>query len=126
MRKILLLTAMFMAMSVWSKDFNCTVKEVFTVNPSGELQEGYVLPYKGMTFIADEESGNISGLVMNNISSQLCKPQVLSKGTSNDSFKLITNCGYGTTAEYLTIKTWSNNEFLAIANTNVVLTGSCK
>ena len=126
MKKLLLITAMFMATSVWSKDFNCTVKEVFTVNPSGELQEGYVLPYKGMMFIADEESGNISGLVMNNISSQLCKPQVLSKGTSNDSFKLITNCGYGTTAEYLTIKTWSNYEFLAIANTNVVLTGSCK
>jgi hypothetical protein len=126
MKKLMLITAMFMAMSVWSKDFNCTVNEVFTVNPSGELQEGYILPYKGMTFIADEESGNISGLVMNNISSQLCKPQVLSKGTSNDSFKLITNCGYGNTTEYLTIKTWSNNEFLAIANTDVVLTGSCK
>ena len=126
MKKVMLITAMFMAMSVWSKDYNCTVKEAFTLNPSGELQEGYILPYKGMMFIADEESGNISGLVMDNVSSRFCKPQVLSKGTSNDSFKLLTNCGYGNTAEYLTIKTWSNNEFLAIANNDVVLTGSCK
>ncbi len=123
---IITLLTLFMSMVAWSSNLNCTVKEVYTINPNGELKEGGYFPVQGQSFVVDVESGNIKGSVMDNMSSGLCDHLVLSKGTSENSFKLITNCGGGTQAEYLAIKTWSNNEFLAIATSNVVLTGSCK
>ena len=111
---------------VWAENVTCTVKGAFTVNENGELQEGGYFPVKNLTFKVDTSSGNITGLGLDNMKSPLCRHQVLSEGTSDTSFKVFTNCGFGSQVEYLTIKTFSNNEFLAIATSNAVLTGSCK
>ena len=125
MKKIILIASLLMTSGLWAENVTCTVKGAFTVNENGELQHGGYFPVENMTFKVDTSSGNITGSVLDNMKSPLCGHQVFSKGTSDTSFKVFTNCGLGTQVEYLTIKTWKNNEFLAIGFSNVVLTGSC-
>ena len=114
MKQIILIASLLMAGGLWAENVTCTVKGAFTVNENGELQEGGYFPVKNLTFKVDTSSGNITGLVLDNMKSPLCRHQVLSEGTSDTSFKVFTNCGFGSQVEYLTINTFRNLSLIHI------------
>tara|TARA_B100002003_G_scaffold13903_1_gene11695 strand:+ start:209 stop:592 length:384 start_codon:yes stop_codon:yes gene_type:complete len=127
MKKILLCSILLLISSnSFAENLTCTVKSVLKADTNGAVTKQGTLPYEGKKFFVNTSSGQISGLVMDNVSSPLCNHQILSEGTTDNSLKIFTNCGDGSQVEYLNIATWSNKEFVAIATSNTVITGSCK
>ena len=115
----------FVNSHVYADIMTCTVKDVYSLGATGNLEKGG-LAFSGAEFKVDSVSGAISGRVMDNVSSPLCKYQVLAAGTSDTSFKVMTNCGNGVAIEYLTINSYNNNEFLGVATPSTIVTGICR
>lgn len=118
------------ASAVALEDYKCTVKDAESLENNGLLEEtSWSKLLNGQEFVIERATGKIvGGNGISNHNGKFGQPKVIDKGSSKQSYKVLTVYGPNVAVTYLQVSEFSSETekpFLLMTNSTDVLSGTC-